>query len=67
MKKYLGKILLDASTKVLKSSSLEFPESSLGVYCTPSLDELVFLMVGLSGPANGQPRTRLSGLSLSRD
>jgi hypothetical protein len=51
MKRYLGTFLLDASTKVLKSSSLGFPESGLGVHYTPSLDELASLMVGLGGPA----------------
>jgi hypothetical protein len=67
MWRYVGTFLLDASTEVLKSSSLGFPELGLGVHCTPSPDELVSLMVGLDGPANGQPCTHLSGLSLSKD
>jgi hypothetical protein len=66
-KKHLGKFLLDNSTEALESSSLEFLELGLGVHCTPSQDELVFLMIGHSRPANGRPHVRLLGLSLSRD
>jgi hypothetical protein len=63
MRRYLGIFILGASLEVLEPS---FPESSLGVHCTPSLDELVFLVVGLSGLANGRLCTCLSSLSLSR-
>jgi hypothetical protein len=66
MRRYLGIFLLDASPEVLEPSFPEFPESGLGVRCTPSLGGLVFSEVGLSGPANGWPRTRLSSPSLSR-
>jgi hypothetical protein len=53
MWRYPGIFLLDASPDVLESSFPKSPESNLGVCYTPSLDELVFLEVGLSGPANG--------------
>jgi hypothetical protein len=67
MKRYLGIVLLDASTEVLKSSSLGIPESGLGFHYTPSPDELASSMFGLSGLANGRPRIHLSGLSPSKD
>jgi hypothetical protein len=51
----LGTFLLDASIEVLKSSALGFPESGLGVHCTPSPDELISSMVGLDGLANEKP------------
>jgi hypothetical protein len=65
--RYLETFLQDASTEVLKSSFLEFPESGLGVQSTTIPIELVSSMVGLDGPANGWPHTPLSGLSLSKD
>jgi hypothetical protein len=37
MKRFVGTFLLDAATEDLKSSSLGFPESGLGVHYTPSL------------------------------
>jgi hypothetical protein len=66
MRRCLGKFLLDASREGQEPSFPEFPESSLGVHCIPSPDGLAFLEVGLGGPANGQPHTRLSSSSLSR-
>jgi hypothetical protein len=58
MYRYLGTYLLDASIEVLKSSSLGFSESGLGVHYTPSPDKLVSTMVGLSWPANAWPHIR---------
>jgi hypothetical protein len=66
MSRYLGIFLLDASLEVLEPSFPENPKLGLGVHCIPSLDELVFSAIGLSGPANGRLRTRLLSLSLSR-
>jgi hypothetical protein len=66
MRKYLETFLLDDSPEVLESFSPRSPESGLGVRYTPSPDQLVFLAVGLSGPANGWPCTCLSSLFLSR-
>jgi hypothetical protein len=67
MQRYLGIFLLDASLEVLEPSFPEFPESGLGVHCTPSPDEPIFLVVRVGGPANAQLHTHLSSLSLSRD
>jgi hypothetical protein len=57
MQRYLGIFLLDASLEVLEPSFPEFPESGLGVHCTPSPDEPIFLVVGVGGPANAQLHT----------
>jgi hypothetical protein len=53
--------------EALESFSLELSESGLGVHSTPSLNELAFLMLGLSGLANGWLLIRMSGLCLSSD
>jgi hypothetical protein len=66
MRKCLEIFLLDASPGALESFFLGFPELGLGVRYIPSPDELVFSAAGLGRPTSGQPRTRLSSLSLSR-
>jgi hypothetical protein len=60
--RYLEIVPPDALLEALRLFFLEFPELGLEIHCIPNPGELVSLVDGLGGPANGRPRTHRSDI-----